>query len=228
MSIGYNPSVPSSGLILCLDAGNKRSYPGSGTAWYDASTTNPASSLVNGPTYSTASLGTITFDGVDDYASSSITAGFTSAMTVITFGKSTNSTWNTWAGLGSSRVNNGYIIHNNNGATTTTYYLLSSTGAYYGIGSVTPSNIQNYNMYVVSTNGSNLHKGYLNGTLSITDTTAITRTNSVTAQTTYLGLDDGLGRYNALSITYHAIYNTQLSDSQILQIYEALRGRYGI
>ena len=228
MSIGYNPSIPTSGLILCLDAGNRRSYPGSGTAWYDASTTNPASTLVNGPTYSSANLGTITFDGINDYASSSITAGFTGAMTVITFGKSTNATWNNWAGLGSARVGNGYIIHNDSGNTTTTYYVLSSAGTYYAIGTVSPSNIQNYNMYAVSTNGSNLHKGYLNGALVNTDTTAITRTNTGSAQSTYLGLDDGLGRYNALSITYHAIYNTQLSDSQISQVYQALRGRYGI
>ena len=228
MSIGYNPSISTAGLFLCLDAGNKRSYPGSGTSWYDASTTNPASSLVNGPTYSSANLGTITFDGVDDYASSNITAGFTGAMTVITFGKSTNSIWNNWAGLGSARVNNGYIIHNNNGATTTTFYWLNSAGAYYSVGAVTPENIQNYNMYAMSTNGSTLHKAYLNGALAITDTQSISRTNTGSAQSTYLGLDDGAGRYNALSITYHAIYNTQLSDSQILQIYEALRSRYSI
>ena len=80
----------------------------------------------------------------------------------------------------------------------------------------------------MSTNGSTLHKAYLNGALAITDTQSISRTNTGSAQSTYLGLDDGAGRYNALSITYHAIYNTQLSDSQILQIYEALRSRYSI
>ena len=33
MGISYNPSSVTSGLVLALDAGNTKSYPGSGTAW---------------------------------------------------------------------------------------------------------------------------------------------------------------------------------------------------
>jgi hypothetical protein len=37
MSIHGNPQIIKSNLILCLDATNLRSYPGSGTVWYDLS-----------------------------------------------------------------------------------------------------------------------------------------------------------------------------------------------
>jgi hypothetical protein len=37
MGISYNPSIVSSGLVLCLDAANPRSYSGSGTTWTDLS-----------------------------------------------------------------------------------------------------------------------------------------------------------------------------------------------
>ena len=35
MSINYNPTNNTTGLILSMDAGNKKSYPGTGNTWYD-------------------------------------------------------------------------------------------------------------------------------------------------------------------------------------------------
>jgi hypothetical protein len=37
MGIAYNPRTVTDGLVLCLDAGNTKSYPGSGTTWTDLS-----------------------------------------------------------------------------------------------------------------------------------------------------------------------------------------------
>ena len=37
MGIAYNPRVVTDGLVLALDAGNTKSYPGSGTTWTDLS-----------------------------------------------------------------------------------------------------------------------------------------------------------------------------------------------
>lgn len=33
MRVAYNPPIVTNGLVLCLDAGNVKSYPGSGTTW---------------------------------------------------------------------------------------------------------------------------------------------------------------------------------------------------
>jgi hypothetical protein len=35
MSIHYNPTIPIEGMICYLDAANPKSYPGSGTTWFD-------------------------------------------------------------------------------------------------------------------------------------------------------------------------------------------------
>lgn len=37
MAIAYNPKIVIDGLVLCLDAANQKSYPGSGTTWFDIS-----------------------------------------------------------------------------------------------------------------------------------------------------------------------------------------------
>ncbi len=63
----YGPRIVSNGLVLCLDAANKRSYPGTGTTWTDLSGNSNNFSLINGPTFSNTNLGNIVFDGADDY-----------------------------------------------------------------------------------------------------------------------------------------------------------------
>ncbi len=37
MATFYSPTVVTTGLIACYDAANVRSYPGSGTSWFDLS-----------------------------------------------------------------------------------------------------------------------------------------------------------------------------------------------
>ena len=68
MAFSYSPKIVTDGLVLYLDAANPYSYPGSGTTWTDLSRSQTNGTLVNGPTYNTGSLGSIVFDGTDDYA----------------------------------------------------------------------------------------------------------------------------------------------------------------
>ena len=67
--IAYNPKIVTDGLVLCLDAANPKSYPGSGTTWYDLSGNGNHGTLINGPTYNSDNKGSIVFDGIDDYVS---------------------------------------------------------------------------------------------------------------------------------------------------------------
>ena len=71
MAIFGGPNVIDNGLVLSLDAGNVKSYPGSGTIWYDKSGNNNNGTLTNGPTFSG---GSIVFDGVDDYVDTTFKA----------------------------------------------------------------------------------------------------------------------------------------------------------
>jgi hypothetical protein len=73
---GGNPIV-TSGLVLHLDAGNIKSYPGSGTTWTDLSGNGYNGTLINGPTYSSANGGSILFDGSNDYMSATISCSRT-------------------------------------------------------------------------------------------------------------------------------------------------------
>jgi len=63
MSYHNNPRIVTDSLVLCLDANAKRSYPGSGTTWFDL-TPNAQNGTINGATHNSA--GYFDFDGTDD------------------------------------------------------------------------------------------------------------------------------------------------------------------
>ena len=63
MAAHGNPNIVTDGLVLCLDAGDKNSYPGSGTTWYDLSGNNDTT--INGSTYNSG--GYFVLDGTNDY-----------------------------------------------------------------------------------------------------------------------------------------------------------------
>ena len=69
MSSKGGPDINENGLVLFLDAANRLSYPGSGTAWSDLSGNSNTGTLTNGPTFSAGNQGSIVFDGLDDYIS---------------------------------------------------------------------------------------------------------------------------------------------------------------
>jgi hypothetical protein len=68
MAVNYNPKIVTDGLVLALDAANVKSYPGSGTTWTDLSGNGNTGTLVNGVGYDSDNGGSLSFDGVDDYA----------------------------------------------------------------------------------------------------------------------------------------------------------------
>ena len=66
MGAFYNPKIVTNGLILNLDAANTKSYPGSGTTWTDLSNENNHATISN---FSVGSLngGTLTADGANSF-----------------------------------------------------------------------------------------------------------------------------------------------------------------
>jgi hypothetical protein len=82
------PHIITDGLVLSLDAGNTKSYPGSGTTWTDKSGFGNNGTLTNGPTFNSANGGSIVFDGVNDYVNFGTTSrgiGGSSAATMELF-----------------------------------------------------------------------------------------------------------------------------------------------
>ena len=66
MATDGGPNIVTNGLVLHLDAGNVKSYPGSGTTWFDKSGNGNNGTLINGAIYSSTNGGSIVFDGVND------------------------------------------------------------------------------------------------------------------------------------------------------------------
>ena len=76
MGIRRGPNIVQSGLVLSLDAGNVRSYPGSGTTWRDVSG-NGNAEMVNSPVFENSPK-SFTFDGTADYFSVTSNTAFKS------------------------------------------------------------------------------------------------------------------------------------------------------
>lgn len=72
MASSIAPNIVTDGLVLYLDAANTKSYPGSGTTWFDMSLYRNDMTLVNNPTFNPA--GSITFDNTDDFGYIDITS----------------------------------------------------------------------------------------------------------------------------------------------------------
>ena len=69
MGLVHHPNVVTDGLVYYADAGNRRSFPATGTTWTDIAGVNN-STLQNGGTgltFDSANGGSIVFDGTDDY-----------------------------------------------------------------------------------------------------------------------------------------------------------------
>ena len=69
MGLSHSPRIVTDGLVFCVDAGDKMSYPGAGTTWTDLSKNRNNGTLINGPTFDSANGGSISLDGSNDYIS---------------------------------------------------------------------------------------------------------------------------------------------------------------
>jgi hypothetical protein len=83
MAIAYNTSIVRDGLVLYLDAANPKSYPGTGTTWFDLSGKGNNATLYNSPVFNSA--GYFSPDGVNDAAeiTNNATLDFSSGQTLI-------------------------------------------------------------------------------------------------------------------------------------------------
>lgn len=220
MAISYNSSIVTTGLILCLDAGNPRSYSGTGTAWNDASGNNNNGTLTNGPTYNSSNLGSIVFDGIDDYVDCGNATSLQLA-TTLTLESWCNPT--STSGLGNmiqKNQNGGYRFRIQNGD------LWAYSNGNYALASGAICTNNNW-WHCVATFGPSGIVCYVNGTQVASTGTAYTP-SSVTVGNLQIGCyAPGSETFNG-RISIARIYNRVLTVAEILQNFNATRGRYGI
>lgn len=225
MGIGYNPRVVTDGLLLCFDAANIKSYPGSGTSWFDLSGKGNTGTLTNGPTYSSADGGTIVFDGTNDKVVTT-SISFTN-YTFDFFAKPIGNTlagstgYNTLAGYSSTRR----LLWDAIGNFGEPGHLLAQVGSGNIISSF-PATRNVWNHIAFTYNSSNITATwYINGVSA--------GSSSAAAQGTW-NSQIHIGNYNANAywmngnISIVRIYNRALSATEISQNFNATRSRYGI
>ena len=67
MGTGYNPKIVTDGLIVSIDARDRKSYSGSGSTWKDRSGSGNNGELFNSPTVTSNFGGGISFEETDEF-----------------------------------------------------------------------------------------------------------------------------------------------------------------
>jgi hypothetical protein len=224
MALGHNPSIVTSGLVLCVDAGNPRSYSGSGTSWNDALTTGYNFTLTNGPTYSSNNLGFFTFDGADDFASASNNTALDTQTPSVEVWVKTNATSQNGFWFEKGSVNTQYALFQEGSV----IQWRQRIGSLVNLSTTTATYMNTSNWYqVVGTYTSGSRILYINGIQVNSDTQ--TGTISTNTSGMYIGAyGTGTGYFYNGALSICRVYNRVLTAAEVLQNFNAQRGRYGI
>ena len=225
MGLSHSPKIVTSGLVLCLDAANPRSYSGTGTGWADLSGNANNGTLTNGPTFNGSNGGSIVFDGVDDYVNVPYNASTISFPT-------NNATICVW--FKTSTVGDGYgvlVTQRSSSDSGIQTYIISTRlyadgGSTAGVSSnaIIPNGTISFGGIVYDRTNS-LLKLYVNGvfdnqvsyTGEIQDTYPIRLGNGAFGDGPYPG-----------NIYIASVYNRALSAAEVLQTYNATKSRFGL
>lgn len=205
--------VVTSGLTCYLDAAIPASYPGSGTTWFDLSGNGNNGTLVNGPTFSGLNGGVIVLDGTNDYVQVNLDYRTTDC-TVIGAARYVSSSAterifsgkdNNWLmGFWSSGIDRYFAegwVNSGPGTKDTAWHVYATKNKY---STDTWSLFGNGVLIAENGNGSSGPYNFAIGG--------------------HLGQLEFSNAYVSAFLTYNRI----LTDAEILQNYNALRGRIGI
>jgi hypothetical protein len=227
MALHHSPRIVTNGLVLCLDAGNRKSYSGSGNVWRDLAGYNNGD-LTNGPTFSSANGGSLVFDGTNDSVllnspsiqSLNITNNITLEAKVrlnvyhfggiIVFGSFSGEQYSLNVGFSG----NTFMVGTN---WPSNWYTVDSTS----------NIITNVWYHVVATFVSGLWTIYINGTFNNSSIVPISLFPQVQSSWLSIGNNQPGGQeYFNGNIAQVSIYNRALTPAEIQQNYNATKGRY--
>ena len=244
MSLGHGAKIVRNGLVLHLDAASVRSYPGSGTSFYNLAPMNRnlRANLINGAVYSD---GGIVFDGTNDSIrifnddTNSYTIGTqsdispTTQFTIEQTFKITTVGTNTYYGLrnqllrkaaGASTINYWTQVDSD---TSFKFYVRDNAETLKSVSFTVPSMTNNIVTVVITVDNSNI-KCYYNGEYIGQQTMS---SNPVTAYSNdTMGVGDLGVSETYFTGTYYGckVYNRTLNSDEVKQNYFAYRGRYEV
>ena len=229
MGTKYNPRIVTNGLIFYLDAGNTRSYSGSGITLYDLKA-GTAGTFWGGSGFSSSNSGSFYFDGNN--------AVRIEDSTIL---RPTNLTISAWCRFNSfdtfdtivSKAQNGpswgapylsYMMRVESNGTNINYALGDSQYRSSNYGFTFATNTYYY--FAMTYDGANI-RGYLNG--SNVATTPLVITISYAALPVLISGSYGSVPYGETlngNVSQVKFYNRALSQQEILQNYNATKKRY--
>lgn len=230
MSITYNTSTVRNGLVLHLDAANKKSYPGSGSTWIDLGPYVTDGTLINDPTFDVGDNGSIIFDGTSEYATLPHNAIFSFGSSGFTFDFFINVPLST---LTARRLFQKGVAGQSN---LEYFFSISSTGVLTAATSTTGTTQTATITSTVSVKNNN----WTHVALVKSDTSAIFYKDGLPEFTGTL--DQNIRQASGLEYIGGAsasnfftgkmssvkVYNRALTDQEVKQNFESLRGRYGV
>lgn len=222
MGTGYNPRIVTDGLIFALDAANPRCYAGTGLTAYDLRNSSYTGSLQNNVGFGTSNIGSFNFNGSNSYIIFQPNSVFnmgTSDFTVLAWHKTTKKSDYTTIMAIDDGNGTGIILY-----TTITSGVLRNWVA----GSPKNGNIDictgTWNL-VGLVRASGTCTQYVN---AVSDATfAAAGSLTITGRSLTVGQNAGTYYYNG-DIAQVQIYNRALSATEIRQMYNATKGRYGL
>ena len=223
MSAAAGPDIIEDGLVLCLDAGNRASYPGSATAWNELSN-NMSAELVNSPTFNSQNNGFFQFVS-DDYARIPNNTLLDTQTPSVEVWIKTNATSQHGFWFEKGTVNTQYSLFQEG---TNIRWRLAGIGV---LATPTANFINTSSWYqVVGTFTSGRRRLYINGNLVNSDAQAGTiSTNSGGMSVgVYGGYSGARGYYYNGNLAICRVYNKELTSTEVLQNYNAIKGRFGI
>lgn len=240
MAIVYNTSIVRDGLVLHLDAANVKSYPGTGTAWFDISGNGKNATLTVPPTFNTSNGGQFVFDGVDDYVllqaqydAQSPLSGYSTFTGADTDAFSIEMWIKTTQVAGASAVDAPGLIARNDGdiwANFTLYngyvYWIHYNGAWQvNLKSTTMVSNDVWHQIVYVNDTSENGSIYVDGVKEVTGSSSLSGANYFSPDFIGRGYSS---KYFSGSIGCVRFYANALTSDEVKQNFDAQRGRYGI
>lgn len=232
MATNYNPKIITDRILLALDAGNIKSYPGSGTTWTDLSGNGNNGTLQNGASYVSGNGGAISFDGSNDrVVIPNDTALDTQTPSVEVWVKVDTIPQDGFIfEKGDANTQYSLFIQDNFEVTPQIIWRVKAAG--FNDMKVTVATHMDTSSYaqVVGTYTSGSRKLYINGSLVASDSTTGTIPSNSGGMSVgaYGGFDGPYGYYLDGEISIVRVYNRVLTAQEIQQNFNATRRRYGI
>ena len=235
MGVFAGPEIVEDGLVLALDAGNTKSYPGSGTTWTDLSGNGNNASLNDGAYFSNNS---ILFDGDND----GVDLGRSYFETVDEFsvviwfkpdGVKGGTQMLIYEGQGDGfGGNNEFHVQYDSGSTDqVAAWMTGGISIGSGSGTVPVDRFSQVSYTVSGLSGTATGTLYLNGQNEGSDTGTISRSgygvNTLVGRPYSLAFPTPPRSYEGL-IQSVMVYHRALTAAEIQQNFNATRGRFGI